>query len=430
MRKAICLILAVLLALSLCACGGQKEQGFRVGFGRADITPKQPVSLHGYFELRQSTGVLNKLYATCVALSDGSNTVLMYTVDIIGMNDVAGEYMEKVSEATGIPASNIVASATHTHSGPSNQTDNFYWENQFYPAMVQAAEDALADLSTAQIYAGDTRTDRMNFVRHYMTANGVVVGDNFGDPAENGGIVGHATESDNQMQLIRFVREDKKDILLINWQGHPKTASTSETATGLQHRSFISSDYIGFLRDNLEAEQADLQVAFYLGASGNLNVFSRLDNERDNAPADFMVFGRNLTKVVSDALPTLRLVENTQPAVKNEKKIIEAPNKSGNVTIPCNVSTIVAGDISFVSVPYEMFDTNGMYVKENSPTKITFIMTCSDGYLSYVPSDYAYSYSGDCYEVRSSKLGKGGAEMLAAEMVNMLNDLAENADNQ
>ena len=428
MKKILSLLLVLVLVLGLCACGGGSKtpKEFSVGYGRVDITPKSSVSLHGYFELRDSIGVFNRLYATCIAMADSTgNTVLMYAVDLIYVNNsMAEKYVKQVSEATGIPESNITASGSHTHSAPTPNGNATYWETQFYPAMVQAAKDALADMAPAQILAGETRTDKMNFVRHYKTATGVIIGDNFGSASENGGITGHATEADNQMQLIRMVRADKKDILMINWQGHPKTASAGDTPEGQANRPLIASDYVGMLRDNLEAENEDLQVIYFLGPSGNLNVYSRMKDERANATSDPKTFGKNLTKYVTDALPTLQPVENTQPAVKNEKVKQETPQKGGASKAVCEVTTVVAGDISFVAVPYEMFDTNGMFVKENSPTKFTFLMTCANGHIGYVPSEYAYDYDGACYEVRSSILERGGAEDLANKMVEQLKTTA------
>ena len=48
--------------------------GFCAGYGRADITPRFSVPLQGYgkVERRMSERILDKLYATCVAFSDGA----------------------------------------------------------------------------------------------------------------------------------------------------------------------------------------------------------------------------------------------------------------------------------------------------------------------------------------------------------------------
>ena len=56
----------------------------RIGFGRADITPVESVPLRGYGNTsrRMSGPVLSPLYATCLAFSDGANTVLFSTMDL------------------------------------------------------------------------------------------------------------------------------------------------------------------------------------------------------------------------------------------------------------------------------------------------------------------------------------------------------------
>ena len=90
MKKLICMLLALVLVLSLCACGGEEKAGstgasktsakLRVGYGKADITPQTPVPMGGYGRsaARISQGFLSYLYVTCVAISDADdNTILV-----------------------------------------------------------------------------------------------------------------------------------------------------------------------------------------------------------------------------------------------------------------------------------------------------------------------------------------------------------------
>ena len=81
MKKIICAMLACLMPLGLCACGGNgaagatepaQDLGLQVGFGRTNITPGGSVCLQGgNYANRWSTGVLDVLYATCIALKSG-----------------------------------------------------------------------------------------------------------------------------------------------------------------------------------------------------------------------------------------------------------------------------------------------------------------------------------------------------------------------
>lgn len=423
MKRLIAIVLALVIVLSMCtACDGTKaDNGLRVGFGRADITPTFAVGLHGYGNVgeRQSQGYFNKLYATCVAITDENNkTVLLYTVDLIFVNNHMLRYFRSaVSEATGVPESNITASGTHTHSGPSPTSNNIYWNDVFAPAMLEAAQTAMADRSqVAAVHAGSTEIEGMNFVRHYITDLDKVVGDNFYNYKTDGVRVSHTTEVDDEMQLVRFVRKDKQDILMINWQGHPKITSTNETIIGKSLRSKASSDYIGTCRDYLEGEDSDLLLAFYLGASGNVNVRSWLSEEQQKNTEDPKVYGERLGNRIIEALPAL--VDQGQPTLQCTRQAVATPQQSGTMT-DLELTAVKLGNIGFVSVPFEMFDTTGMEIKEASPCETTFLLTCSSGHVGYIPAEYAWSYY-NCYEVRSTYYARGAAEIFADAAVEAL----------
>ena len=78
-----------MLVLSLCACGGSGEPeqtnhvgqpgGLMVGYARESIMPTGQVNLSGSGDnaTRISNGFLDILYATCIAVSENGNTVLL-----------------------------------------------------------------------------------------------------------------------------------------------------------------------------------------------------------------------------------------------------------------------------------------------------------------------------------------------------------------
>jgi len=79
------------------------------------------------------------------------------------------------------------------------------------------------------------------------------------------------------------------------------------------------------------------------------------------------------------------------------------------------------GDVAFVTVPYEMSDTNGKYIRDYSLFKATVIATCANGRFSQVPSAYGFlcgSYEADC-----TYLTPGAGERLAQRYVKMLEKL-------
>ena len=81
---------------------------------------------------------------------------------------------------------------------------------------------------------------------------------------------------------------------------------------------------------------------------------------------------------------------------------------------------ITFGDIGFVSAPYEMFDTNGVQVREGSPFKMTFVCSYSNGGFGYVPSSIAFPHG--AYEVFISRFCETTGDDFADEMVRLLNE--------
>ena len=435
MKRLLCVLLAVIFALSLCACGNKeqaKKEGpmkapegkMLVGFGRVDLTPDSPMDLVGYTENRMMTGVLDPIYATCVAITDTQgSTVLIYTVDTLDPGSSAVSLVrENVAKTTGISKDNLVISATHTHAAPRAANIPMYVEK-----LTQAAQDALKDRAPATIQAGQTHTENMNFVRHYVTDRNKIIGNNFGTYQQDGQAIRHTTEADNQMQLIRFVREGKKkDVLMVNWQAHAKVTSTNETQEGQATRSMLSADFIGFFRTYVE-ENTELLVAYYSGASGNLNPRSDIYNENRPGAAKVDVYSQLLGDYALEALDSLQAVEAGSVAVRRKQQEVNLAGSAN--TANQDITAISIGNIGFATVPFEMFDTNGMQIKDGSPYDITFVLTCCNNKDGYIPAQEVFDYNpGDArlmpYEVKSCAYAKGTAETVAQGLIDMLNELA------
>ena len=82
---------------------------------------------------------------------------------------------------------------------------------------------------------------------------------------------------------------------------------------------------------------------------------------------------------------------------------------------------ISIGDLAFVTAPFELFDTNGMQIKEGSPFSMTFVLTCANNNLGYIPSELAFKHGG--YEVDVTLFVRGSAEELVSSYHSILNQL-------
>ena len=76
----------------------------RAGFARVDTTPPLGISMPGYFRLRLSDGILDPICAECVAVSDGENAALIYSVDNLQLiNSFFTKAFPAITKATGVP---------------------------------------------------------------------------------------------------------------------------------------------------------------------------------------------------------------------------------------------------------------------------------------------------------------------------------------
>jgi len=419
MKKIICLVLLFCMVLGLGACGGNspaKEEPapLSVGFGRVNITPEKPVFMTGYGDdiTRLSKGTLQELYVTCVAITDSTDkTMMLITADLL-YADMNVQVRGAVVKATGVPFENIIYGTTHTHSGPKISDRNPAWLKQYYEHVAQAATEAMEDRAPATVHIGTNHVENLSFVRHYNVADGRVMGDNFWSDGQ--APVSHRTEADDTLQLINIQRDGKKPIVLVNWQGHATLSSTGMVGAKAT-RNMLSSDYVGPCRDYVEA-QSDYLFAFFLSGSGNLNAYSRIEGE---GLKDYTLYGQTLGQAVLSTLETTVPVQTG--TVCGTKKIQDVTSAKGN---PGQIEfyALAAGDISFVNAPYEMFDTTAMAIKNNTPYKMTFVITVANGEMGYMPTQECWDYPG-CYEVGSCFFERGTAEIMEKAYIDTLNEL-------
>lgn len=435
-----------------------EQVGLLAGFSKVDITPDYPTGMGGYGnpEVREHQMVVDNIYTTCIALTDGDETILVYTVDLLGCNQPYSDRIRKaVATVTGIPEEKMFFSATHTHSAPfwSGYPNAERFNGDVVEACVRAAREALADRAPAKIMAAKKEIYGMNFVRHNITANGTYAGSNFGSFKDNPA-VGYASEPDRMMVLVRFVREGlKKHITLVNWQGHPDNAHSA----GFMN---ITSSYPGPLRDALGAYTGDL-VAYFTGAEGNTNMSTRVEADRHGF--NWREYGVKMASLIYEEYKNLKEVEGTGIATMRRMVEVEVDHSWDHMvaqadevfnmwktvgkaesdalgktygftssfqarairdrakmgkTRKMEANAFRVGGVGFITATYEMFSEAGSYIKENSPYEFTAVLT---GNTTYMPSDAAYNYR--CYEADTGVYARGTSELMAKNYVEMLEEI-------
>lgn len=431
----------------------------QVGFGRQPAMPETVMPLGGVgLAGREYTGVHSTLYITCLAITDDrGETVLLYTQDFLKSGEAyVSELRRQIARATGVAFEHIMVASTHTHAAPAVYYDKVEgildYRKICIAAAIRAAQDALADRASANLTIGKARAENLAFCRHYVMADGSIKK----APGKKASPVAHADPADDEVQLIRCCRESKKDVLLVGFNVHP-------TFLGKFKDKLISYDVPGAVRDCLEPE-TDCLVAYFTGAAGNQTGNSQvaaLDHGMDLA-----AYGRALSDVILKALPSLQPVSTgpiritTQTftgrsnkeriALKKEAdEIAEIHSKQGEeaakpllaqydiasvweayairrrydapATMDAPLSVLSLGELSFAFAPFEMFGTTGQYIKANTPDTMTFLVTCTNAAMGYLPTKKAFSY--DVYEKLVTNFAPGTAEAVADTFLAMLQTL-------
>ena len=444
-------------------------RGLQIGYHKISITPTQlGVQIAGGdASARLSQGFLDEVSTTCIAISLDEQLFLVYTMDFMVLNAGSVNAIKPyIMGATGVPYENILLNCTHTHSGVNILSTS--WDGaEDYRKMVgtkaaKAAEKAIADLSPAEIEIASTNTEGLAFVRHYLMNDGTTYGNGHGSTAS--GYKEHLYEAANELQAIRFVRaeEKKKDVLMLSFPAHATTVNGTNS-------TMLSACWPGAARTYIEENDPDVLVAVFQGASGDQVPDSKIDG-LSAAKKDHKKYGQILgdyalgltyNKVGNDQV-VLKSWEYTGPSMKegiddpvrmaqaSEIKsaasrygsshaevsalvskygfpsvyeatgLIDRSNAPDTRTVAMNVLQL-GPDCAMVFAAYEMFGDHGEGIKAGSPFEMTFIVTCSEVYMGYLPNLIGCEES--FYEYDVTKFERGTGEKLVDEYVNALTEL-------
>ena len=443
---------------------------FRAGFARVDATPPPGIPIPGYFSHRVADGVLDPLYIDCVAVSDGTNSALIYCVDDIHLtNPFFEKAFPAITQATGVPRDRIYAHSTHTHTGATDWPRARYSEgenrlvaefaNVRIAKLAEAAQLALADMASAKIGVAKTACRNISFIRRYRMKDGSV---RTNPGTYNKNVKEPLGTPDETLQLVRFRRTGAPDIAIVNFGTHPDTIGGTK----------YSADWPGFVRRTFEnAVGSGVKCMFLNAAQGDVNHYcpfpppgrAALNAERRDRPtavAEYMgravagaalavwdvceeipagpVRGRVTPHPMPTNMPTadeLKWVELFDAGRKDEIPLsgmeiatLTGPGsrvrrlKNGPASVDILVTSLAIGDsLAFAGLPCEPFVDIGRDIKDKSPFRTTIVTCLTNGSEGYIPSTKAHSEGG--YEGLSSRLAAETGDRLVAAQIGQLKEI-------
>lgn len=434
-------ISAFVIALSLFTAQLQ-AQGLRAGYAKVDITPTGPVYMGGY-DLRDapSDGIHGKdrLYVRALVFELNGTRVAFVMADVIGISD-HDSWRSKISEATGIPAGNILLGDVHDHSAPSpHDKRNAQWVQQFEPALLAAVRDANSRIEPVCIAAG-TGHSRIAMNRRQVRTMDSVSTLTF-DENDRSQTFGKA-KTDSPVQIREFagvVRlganpdgpiDDKVQVVRIDsTTGKPVAVMIHYACHGTSlggRNSKISGEWMGRMQEYVEKQFPGLGSMFLPGAAGDINprVVGGLDGYRDDINTTWAL-GEEIGAEVARVYRSLSPVPEVGPKIQLETADILLPRQYrelfenfADTAVKVPTTAVRIGDLMWITFPGEMFHAIGERVRAAAPATYAHLLGYTDGYVGYFPEQKAYSEGG--YEVATTHLDPAAEQIYMREISELM----------
>jgi hypothetical protein len=230
----------------------------RAGASRVDITPSLEAIKPNtrQTDMLPVTSIRDRIHVRAIYFENGVTCGALVGVEQGAMRG-AEPALQKAAQSLGCPRENIIASATHTHSGGTRNaaantpSDNQPDEATINGAIVKALTEAKGQLQPARVGYGTTSL-HINVNRDLFAHGKWYQGPNVEGP------------SDKTLAVVGFIAEDGTPIgVYMNYAAHP----INYYLTGI-----LSADFPGDASTYIERRYDARSVAiFSQGASGDQN---------------------------------------------------------------------------------------------------------------------------------------------------------------
>ena len=431
----------------------------KAGSAQVEITPKDSQFLLGYPHVeRYSTGVHDKLWASALYLSDGTGQAVFVANDIIfvAKRNVL-QARERIAAQTGIPASNIMITASHTHSGPHTVGYACFDADPAVPkpdpAYVQFMEDCMVEAAVNAFEKAQPAKAGL------VLADDTGVGTNRRDP--NG-----PADHNVPVLMVKNAETDENIACMLVCSMHPTVIH--------EDISLVTGDFPSMARQYLQRNVVgeDCPIIYHMGPSGNQ---SPRHVTTANTFEEAERIGQILGKAVERVLPEIDYLSECPVSVRSDEisdlprrvfldvetaqvrldKAVErldalrksnAPKqetrtaecdwfgaeetvtlakmtKSGRLDksyescLPAEVQVIQIADWRFVGWQGEVFIEFGLAVKEQSQN--TFVISLANGELQgYVVTEEAAQEGG--YEASNSMFSSNAGGFFVEKTLELL----------
>ena len=440
MKRFLKLASASLVALQVCGAASMADDSssvvaptLRAGAAKLDITPDPSALPKGFI------GVMDPINVRALVFESEGRKAALVSVDAGAIPDTVWQQVTgKAAEALGIPAANILITATHTHSVPRDMGPDLP------DRIVETIQQAAAALEPATIAYGEG-VSHINVNRNIIDPETRKwwEGPNYGGPSDKTvGVVG-VLDAEGQPIAVYYnyavhaVITGQSDKISADIPGAASryieeslggdaVALWSEGAAGDQNPIYFQQTYdLREIRIRDFAEKGiDISNAMPPGGQGldreDPEVHKLMKQQEQMTTSMGQMLGEEVLHVMRANLDR----PEAAPVIYGAAKNIQCPGRArtdegragapGSYVdadpVPIRLSLLRIGDIVLGGVNAEVFNPIAVKFKAKAPSARTMMATLTNGYApsGYIPHDAAYGQY--TFEVLSSRLKPGCAE--------------------
>ena len=426
----------------------------KAGFAQFDVTPIEGFMPGEGLPFWARGEARCPLFANAAAFAGEKESVILVSVDALAFfTDRADILRARISEKTGVPVPNILIAATHTHTGASGYESNSGAPGEPHVAkytddgIVKVAVEAFESMKDGfALGTGKGEEKRMSFNRDCILDDGNI--HSIPGKAAKDHIVGYLGTVDHDVHVMRVDNKNGEPAaFIVNYANHPDNDNTK--------RTHFSSDFPGFLRDNLQRFYGkDVTVLFLNGACGDVNAFNYKSGISEAYASGTTYMPEEMGKLLTETVLAINKQIKTAPdaevkacvrvdtynrrvpaeweteaalATKARKeagerlyfheKSVMRSTLSYDPSVPTmdvEMQAIRLGDWTILTTPAELYTEIGLAMKAVAPEKKILVSELTNGTVGYCCPDSTLgttAYGGRYY---SGRLGYGAKDVMTA----------------
>lgn len=443
------------------------EKILRAGAQAIDVTPtKLPVRVAGSIQETWREKITDRLHSRALVLHDGRTGIAIVTVDSCLMDrEMLDAAKAAASQATGIPAANMLISATHAHSAPAvmgchGTEPHLDYRDYLIQRIAEGIIQAHKNLAPARIGWAASDCEDYVFCRRWEMKPGTAFSIPFTDAKTNLAQMNPGNGNANKIRPLGPA-DPAVTVLSVQTPNGKPIAMLANYSTHYAGAPDISSDYFGAFADEMTKRlNAEKQTPAFVGmvsngASGDANCNNFALPKRNQydrfavakAVADAaqraqatMTFHDWVPLAAAETILSLRIRKPTPDEVVKaqaflDKNVKDRPIKTweedyARETVLLNkrsdtesirLQAMRVGQFGFAAAPCEMYGGTGLKIKADSPFPTTMVVGLANGYSGYLPPPDQFQYGGyTTWRARTSMLEHQAEPKIRTELQRLL----------